>query len=351
MNVKKLAIPILALAGLALTIAWMAGAFRDKLAPGLEPPEAVAASGAYTVVREAIEVHEPVPASVGARQATTISSRTLARITEVTVRAGDSVTKGQLLIALERSELESRLQQTTEQLGSVSARLTEARQSLQRAEQLYAQKLVAAAVLDEARANHDALTADLAGARQAVREAEVALSYSEIRSPIEGRVVERFAEPGDTASPGDKLLALYNPNSMRVEAAVREGLALRLELGQELQVEIPATGSRLAAQIEELVPAADPGSRSFMVKAQVDYAGTLLPGMYARMLIPAGSENLLLVPADRVVEYGQLEIVWVASDGHVDRRFIRTGQEVRPGMLDVLAGLVEGEQVVQPPSL
>jgi RND family efflux transporter MFP subunit len=350
MNVKRLIIPLAALAALALMIAWLAGVFRDKMAPGLERAPAEAAPQAYTVAREDIEVREAVPASIGARQATTISSRTLARITGITVRAGDSVATGQLLIQLERSDLESRRQQATERVRAVDARLTEARQSLERTQQLYEQKLIAAAQLDEARANHDALTAELATARQAVREAEVALSFTEIRSPIDGRVVERFAEPGDTASPGDKLLSLYNPNSMRVEAAVREKLALQLALGQELQVEIPATGSALTARIEELVPAADPGSRSFTVKAQVDYGGTLLPGMYARMLIPAGRERLLLVPADRVVDYGQLEIVWVARDGHVDRRFIRTGQEVRPGMLEVLSGLEEGDQVLPPPS-
>jgi RND family efflux transporter MFP subunit len=350
MNVKRLIVPITALAALALMIAWLAGAFRDKMAPGLTPAESTPAPQAYAVVREDIEVREAVPASIGARQATTISSRTLARITDISVRAGDTVATGQLLIQLERSDLESRLQQATERVRAVDARLIEARQSLTRARQLYEQKLIAAAQLDEAQANHDALTAELASARQAVREAEVSLSFTEIRSPIDGRVVERFAEPGDTASPGDKLLSLYNPKSMRIEAAVREKLALQLELGQALQVEIPATGSALPARIEELVPAADPGSRSFTVKAQVDYAGTLLPGMYARMLIPAGRERLLLVPADRVVVYGQLEIVWVARDGHVDRRFIRTGQEVRPGMLEVLSGLNEGDQVLPPPS-
>jgi RND family efflux transporter MFP subunit len=350
MNLKKLIVPVAALAALALTIAWLAGAFRDKLEPDLRPAGADAAAEAYAVAIEAIEVREAVPASIGARQATTISSRTLARITEITVRAGDRVSKDQLLIQLERSDLESRLQQASEQVRAVDARLTEARQSLDRAERLYADKLVAAAVLDEARANHDALKAQLGTARQAVREAEVALSFSEIRSPIEGRVVERFAEPGDTASPGEKLLSLYNPNSMRVEAAVRERLALQLTLGQELQVDVPATGATLPARIEELVPAADPGSRSFMVKAQVDYGGTLLPGMYARMLIPAGTEELLLVPSERVVEYGQLEIVWVLSEGgYLDRRFVRTGGEVRPGMLSVLSGLEAGEQVVPPP--
>jgi membrane fusion protein (multidrug efflux system) len=84
------------------------------------------------------------------------------------------------------------------------------------------------------------------------------------------------------------------------------------------------------------------------VKAQVDYDGRLLPGMYARMLIPAGTENLLLVAGDRVVNYGQLEIVWVMSEGYVDRRFIRTGREVRPGMLEVISGLEQGEQVLPP---
>ena len=346
--IKIWIVPIIAVAALLLIIAWMAGAFREKIEPGISLPVPGESASAVAVLREDIVVTEPVPASIGARQATTISSRTLARITQIAVRAGDIVSKDQLLIELERSDLESRLQQANEQARAVSARLKEARQNLQRAEQLYEQDLVAAALLDEARAKNDSMSAELATARQAVREAEVAISYTEIHSPIAGRVVERFAEPGDTASPGEKLLTLYNPTSMRIEAAVREVLALPLELGHEVDVEIPSTGSVFTARIDELVPAADPGSRSFMVRAQANYAGQLLPGMYARMLVPAGTESLLLVPKDRVVNYGQLDIVWVISDGHVDRRFIRTGREVRAGMLEVLSGLEENEQIILP---
>ena len=347
-RLKNWLLPIIAVLLLLLIIAWMAGSFRDKIKPGLALLGPDATREAITVAREEIRVAEPVPASIGARQATTISSRTLARITNITVRAGDTVVKGQLLLELERSDVESRLQQAREQVRSLSARYKEARQNLDRAEQLYARDLVAAAVLDEARANHSATQANLATAEQAVKEAEVAITFTEIRSPIDGRVVERFAEPGDTASPGDKLLSLYNPTSMRVEAAVREGLALNLDIGQEIEVEIPVRDSQMTARIEELVPAADPGSRSFMVKAQVEFSGQLMPGMYARMLIPAGTESLLLVPADRVVNYGQLEIVWVLNDGFLDRRFIRTGREVRPGMLEAVSGLAEGDQVLPP---
>ena len=120
------------------------------------------------------------------------------------------------------------------------------------------------------------------------------------------------------------------------------------EVLQELEVEIPSLHSTLQAQIEELVPAADPGSRSFMVKARIEFDDRLLPGMYARLLVPAGRESLVLVPADRVTEYGQLDMVWVQSNGHTDRRFIRAGREVLPGMLEVVSGLEEGELVVLP---
>ena len=348
--IKKWLLPATAIVVLFIVIAWMAGSFRSKIEPGLTVPEAIPALDTFAVRREKVQLNEPVPAGVGARQATTISSRTLARITHILVRAGDTVSKGQLLLELERSDLESRLQQATEQVRAVTARLTEARRNLARAEQLQQQDLIAAAALDEARANHDALTADLASAQQTVKEAQIAISFTEILSPIDGRVVERFAEPGDTASPGDKLLTLYNPNSMRIEAAVREGLALPLTLGQEIVVEIPVLERSLTARIEELVPAADPGSRSFMVKAQVDYDGQLLPGMYARMLVPAGAESLLLIPVDRVVHYGQLDIVWVLKEGQVERRFIRTGREARRGYLEVLSGLQENELILPPRS-
>jgi RND family efflux transporter MFP subunit len=341
-------LPILAVVMLLLIIAWMAGSFRDKVEPGLSALSHGETDSSVAVVRQDVAVVEPVPASIGARQATTISSRTLARITNITVRAGDTVGKGQLLLELERSDLEARLMQSSEQVRAVTARLTEARQSLARTKQLAEQGLVAAARLDEAQANHDALSAELATATQAVKEAEIAIDFTEIRSPFDGRVVERFAEPGDTASPGERLLTLYNPLSMRIEAAVREKLALGLRLGQELDVEIPVLGSTLTARIEELVPAANPGSRSFMVKAQVDYDGRLMPGMYARMLVPGGIQSLLLVPAGYVVDYGQLDIVWIKSDGQVDRRFIRTGRTVHGNLVEVISGLNEGEQLLPP---
>jgi len=345
-KLKNGLIPLLAILLLMLLIAWMAGAFQEKIQPGVLATEPYAADNMLIVQATETAVIEPVPATIGARQATTISSRIMARITQVLVRAGDHVEADQLIIQLERSDLESRLSQAEQNVKAVQARLTEAGQSLQRTRDLQSQGLVARAALDEAQARNDSLSADLANAQQGVQEAAVALSYTEIRSPINGRVVDRFAEPGDTASPGERLLALYNPLSLRVEAAVRESLALPLRVGQPLEVEIPVLQKTLAAQIEEIVPAADSGSRSFLVKARLDLQDELMPGMYARLLVPAGTESLLTIPQRYLTTYGQMDIVRVLQAGVPENRFVRLGRHFESGEVEILAGLAAGETLI-----
>lgn len=346
---KKLLLPLLAILVLLLMVAYMAGYFSERIEPGLAEAPGLQSSSAVPAVLEHMAVTEPVPASVEAKEATIISSRLLARITAIHVRAGDYVEPGQLLIELEKTDLLARSQQASDRVRSVEARLTEARQNLKRAEELHQRGLIAVADRDAARADAAALEADLSSARQSLEEAQAAVSFSEIRSPIAGRVVDRFAEPGDTASPGAKLLSLYNPFSLWVEARVREQLALALEKGSAVSVEVPALERVYAAQIEEIVPAADPGSRSFLVKAVLPSEKQLLPGMYGRLHVPAGERDRLLIPADRVAKVGQLDVVWVASPEGVVRRFVRLGAATDDGRVEVIAGLAAGELVLPRP--
>lgn len=346
---RKLLFLIAVVAALLLLIAFMAGYFSDKIEPGVAGLPAADTYAAITVTSEVTPVTETVPASVEAKETTIISSRLLARITAIHVRAGDYVEQNQLLLELEKTDLQARASRSQDQVRSVEARLTEARQTLKRAEELHARNLIAAADRDAARADANALEADLSSARQALQEAQAAMNFSEIRSPIAGRVVDRFAEPGDTASPGGKLLSLYNPFSLRVEARVREQLSLTLTLGQAVEVEIPSLGKTYAATIEEIVPAADPGSRSFLVKAILPAENNLLPGMYARLNVPAGERRRLLIPADRVAQIGQLNVVWVAENGKAQRRFVRLGREVANGQVEVISGLSAQDALIPAP--
>ncbi|PLW81945.1 efflux RND transporter periplasmic adaptor subunit [Kineobactrum sediminis] len=339
-----------AVAALVLIVAWMAGTFDQRMAPGLDARDDKQLDVLYTVALEDVLVMEPVSGSIEAKQATLVSSRIMARIQRILVRSGDRVDEGDLLLELEKSDLEARLQQAAEQKQAVAARLQEAERNLRRAEQLHRQELLSTADLDAAQANRDTLQAELQRAEQTYREAQAARAYASIRSPIDGVVVDRFAEPGDTAVPGARLISLYNPLSLRAEAQVREQLALKLAVGDALPVALPSLELNVQGTIEEIVPAAEPGSRSFQVKIRLPYDDGLLPGMYVRVRIPAGTEQRMYVPADLVAQVGQLYVVMVAGPEGPERRFLRLGQETQDGRVEVKAGLSPGDQLLGIPA-
>lgn len=344
-SLTKLAVPLVTILALLVAVAWMAGAFKQKVQPGTGLPDTVTPAQTVAVLKREQLVYEPVPASIEAKQSTIISSRILARIERVHVRAGDVVQQGQLLIELEKTDLKSKVSQAQAARRSVLANLKEAKTTLARVTSLVEKKALAQADLDKAQANHDTLVANLANINQTINEAETALGFADIKAPISGRIVDRFAEPGDTAQPGVKLLSLYNPASLWVEANVREQLALSLNIGQPLAVSIPALKATRLSEIEEMVPAGNVSSRSFLVKSRLLDSQGLLPGMYARLDVPAGQQAQLLIPQAYLAKIGQLDIAWVMHEGALERRFIRIGKAYPDGMVEVISGLQEGDLV------
>lgn len=336
-------------------VAWMAGSFDEKVAPEISAmtKHSIDSSSLFEVTQQNYELLEPVPATIAAKQTAVISSRILARIEEVKVRAGDYVKKGQALVLLERSDLKSRVSQANSQIKLVDARLEEAKQSLDRSTELNKRGLLALAPLETVQANYKSLQAQKKSAQQALIEAKTALNYARVVAPFDGLIVDRFAEPGSTAQPGMSLLSLYNPSSVRVEANVREERAVQLEIGQVLKMDIPSKGFALSAVIEELVPAGKSSSRTFLVKSQIDDISGLLPGMYARLWLPTGMSERILVPEKFIAQVGQLNIVWVAKthiDGQtVEKRFVKVGLTNEPEMLEVVSGLKAGEYLIQKP--
>ena len=349
MNLRRSLIAIVTLVLLLTLIAWMAGLFAPKVDSTLITSQdtAVVDTELHVVTLVMTAITESVPASTVARDDTVIASRILARVNEVKVRPGDVAEKGQLLIQLEQADLISRVNQAQDRIDSISAQLEDAKLRLDRTAELRSKGLAAPAEEDTARSTFDSLAAQLAQMREALEEAEIILRFSEIRAPINGKIVERLVEPGDTTSPGMPLMTLYDPLSIRVEARVREALALKLSLGQEIDIEIASINQHLRGVIEEVVPAAHTASRSFLVKASIAYHPGLVPGMFARFIIPVESKSLLKIPLKYVTEVGQLNIVYVYADSELERRYVRLGPH-EDGLTVVLSGLNEGDRLSIP---
>jgi RND family efflux transporter MFP subunit len=147
------------------------------------------------------------------------------------------------------------------------------------------------------------------------------------------------------ALPGKPLVRLYDEHALRVELQVPEDLARSITVGTLLEVRVDAAGATYRTRVSEVVPAADPSSRSFLVRAPLPSGGHLRPGMFARASFAAGTQALLTVPRAAIEQVGQLETVRVYSQGRIQTRMVSLGRGLGE-RVEVLAGLNEGERVI-----
>jgi RND family efflux transporter MFP subunit len=333
----------------ALAVFWLSGGCEQRVAPG----EAQVAERALpeTELAAVDEVVEPgfewASGAVASARQTAVAARVLARIEEVRVRAGSSVSEGEVVVVLDARDLRARVGEAEEALRSSEARLALAESEAERTQELFRTGVAPQRRVDEVTASLRATEAEVAGRKEALAEAKTAASFAELRSPVAGRVVDRLAEPGDTALPGQPLLRIYDPSLLRVEAPVRESLAVRLSVGDVLTVEVPALGESVEGRIDEIVPFAERGARTLLVKVVLPRSDArLFAGLFARVAIPAETRTRLLIPERAVDRVGQLEFVTVAGEaGLAERRLVTTGGRPQPGRIEILSGLRPGERV------
>lgn len=332
------------IAGLILLLVWMQGGFVGKTAPGTTPSADQTAHQA-TVKAELKEIDEIMawPATVNARSVAQISPKVAARIVEISVKAGDTVKAGQVLAKLDQGEWQARLRQARSALAAAEAEAARAQADARRTQNLFDQEAATRQALDSAIAASRTGTAQAAEARAAVSEAESHFGETTLRAPFDGAVVQRLLEPGDTAMPGSAVLVVQSEKRLRVEADVPEQCAAAIHAGTALQARVGE--QTYPAVAEEIAPAADPRSRTVLVKASLNGAADVQPGAFAWLEQACGRRSALLIPASAVSRSGQLESVRLLAGGKALLRHVRTGK-ARDGWVEVLSGLKAGDLVV-----
>lgn len=338
---------LVAVAVLGLALLWLAMRIirGGEIQPGLlsQRVDQLPNQPLGTVLSEQVVLHREVIGSVQARVPVEAASRVAARVTEVKVRAGDRVTAGQTLVALDASDLRAQVAQAEGEAAAARAELARAAADHQRFAALFARGSVTAHERDAAEAAYRGAAGKAAQAGAAVAAARAALAYAIVRSPVNGVVVERLVEPGDMALPGKPLVRLYDESALRVELEVPEEVARGIRVG--MPVTVSAADDSYQTHVSEIVPAADPSSRSFLVRAALPAGGHLRPGMFARASFAAGRQTLLTVPRAAVTQVGQLDTVRVYADGRIETRMVSLGRGLG-AQVEVLAGLRAGERVI-----
>lgn len=297
------------------------------------------------VEAEEIQVSIPVEGTVVARNRAEITTRMMARVTELTADIGSRVRAGQILVRLGTEDIAASRSKAEAGVMVATAARDEAEKHAARMDALLAQDVVPQVQRDQAYLHLTQAESQLVMASASLREVETAGSYASIRAPFDGEVVGRFIDQGDVAAPGMPLLVVE-------EAGPREGrLAVPVEVSQSLEIgssiRVSTLGGRVVeAPVRVVAAGADPISRT--VEVRVILPADWPTGVSVTALVPTGTTRAITIPAEAVVRRGQLTGVRILTADGAGLRWIRLGRTVGEGRLEVLSGLSDGDEILLP---
>jgi len=303
---------------------------------------------------------------VRAKLTASVSSRVLAPIAEVRVRAGDRVRRGQPLVVLDGRDLQASAAQAGEQ--AAAAGLTLARATHDRIAALVARRSATAQELDEAVAGLSGAEARVAGTKAQAAEAAAGLdaaragsegatitaSYAVLTAPFDGIVAERSVDPGSVAAPGVPLLTVEDTSAYHLEVRLDEARAAGLAVGQPADIRLESTGGGEGTWIPGRVievARVDAAAHSFTAKIECPPGHDYRSGLFGRARFTTGTRQALVAPAGALVRRGQLTFVYaVTGEGLARLRAVSIGQTAGD-LAEIIAGVSPGDAiVVNPPA-
>lgn len=274
---------------------------------------------------------EEVVGTVRAKLRSVIEAKVSGKIEQLLVVPGQQVKAGEPLAVIDAREVRARYDQTL-------ALRQQADADLKRLTALFEQKILSQAEFDSAQAKARVAVA-------AMTEAETLLSYTKVTAPFSGVITRKHADVGDLATPGKPLLDMEDSTALRLEADVPEAVVGKLALGDKLPVRISALEKEVEGNISEIAPAADSVSRTFLVKLDLPAQPGLRAGQFGRVAMPVGETKALRVPAAAVTQRGQMELVFIVSDGKAQLRLVKTGKRIGVEV-ELVSGASAGEKIV-----
>ena len=278
-----------------------------------------------TVEQGDIRVAISATGTLSAISTVTVGSQVSGQVTDVLVDFNDKVAKGQVIARIDPSTYEAQIAQGNAQVASAQAQLRQAQASLRNAELDYqrkaalgGQQLVAKSDVDLARAARDQAQAQVSSAQAQIRQqaastqtTRVNLNRTVIRSPVDGVVLTRTIEPGQTVAASLQAPELFtiaeDLSKMKIELAVDESDIGQVREGQAVTFTADAFPNRqFRGTVEQVRLSATTTSNvvTYPVVVTVDNSdGTLLPGLTVNAEIEVSKRSGILKVANAALRY------------------------------------------------
>ncbi len=263
-------------------------------------------------------------------------------LTNVYVKEGQKVSKGQVLAKIDDGGLGQQLAQL--QIQSDLAKTT-----FERQKRLWDQKIGSEIQYLQAKSSYESQ-------QEAVNQLKQQLSKTTVRAPFSGTIDDVITEQGSVVAAGQtQLMRIVNLEDMYIETEVPERYVSDVIVGKNVLVEFPVLGKTIEAKIRQASDFINPANRTFKVEIAIpNKEKSIKPNLTARLKInDYSSENALLIPQSIISENAEGEqYVYVVKDkndngeGIATRVIIKTGK-TQGDVIEVLEGIDDGAEIIQ----
>ncbi|MEJ2722550.1 MAG: efflux RND transporter periplasmic adaptor subunit, partial [bacterium] len=283
------------------------GSARDGRRGPRQPAVPVAVEAATT---GAIASYYTATATLEAEKEAEILARVTGVVEALRCEEGDVVAKGDVLLQIDPREFDLRVEQA-------AANTSNLRDRYERMKNMFEQQLVSAEEYED-------LKNQLKAAEAAEGLARLDLSYTTVRSPFKGRVVQRLVDVGQNVSTGTALFVVSDFDPLLAVGHVPSKEFKKLKPDQPVELVLDSNQTRLQGRIKLVSPIIDPSSGTIKVTIEIpEYPPGTRPGDFAEVrIVTEHHDNSTLIPKNAVFTDMGDQIVFVAADSTAERRVV-----------------------------
>ena len=321
------------------------------------PPSKIelAASDIFTVTPTQIARRIPLTGTIKAASQSIVKSKSAGDVIALNVREGMAVTKGQVLVQIDRVELDLRVKERTAVLQSNAAALAQAKRAFDNNQALVEKGFISPTALDTSKAQYDAATANRNAAQTQLDLARKSVGDTQITAPISGIISERFVQVGEKVLADARLLSIVDLSRLEIEAPVPADDVSLIRIGQTVSLNVEGLGN-LGARVVRINPAAAAGTRSIVVYLSIDNPAKSSTqarvGQFAQgNLSIAPRTGVIAVPVAAIRDNVGRQFVYVITNNMIAERIVKLGQRDdgdggSNAIVEIIDGLVAGDKVV-----
>jgi membrane fusion protein, multidrug efflux system len=313
-------------------------------------------SDLWVVVAGEINRSIPLTGSLKAVNQALLKAKIAGELKSFAIREGMTVKAGQVIAEIDAIDARSRIAEREAQLRSAVAQVEQARRVVESNKALLEKNFISQNAFDVTKSNLDVAVASRDAIAQQLIQSKKALSDTQIISPINGVVAERFVQPGEKLSVDARVVSVIDLSKMEIEAPVPSSDITNVSIGQDVSLQVEGVKGEQIGKITRVAPSTQAGTRSIPVYITLENRNPLIrAGMFAQgSLAVEAKKNVIVVPLASLKEAAGRNFVYVIAAGQITEREIKIGLRdegaAAPngsiGIAEITQGLKVGDEIV-----